>query len=514
MKILKYAYLPILFLLFFLGIISNTGYVAAQEAVLYWDFENEPLDTFRHNLVEVKEDCGVGGSKCIRVTYLPCNAENPCGNGSQVIVFDEHIPPALEYTLNYDVMFEEGFEFVKGGKLHGFEPDDGGAACTLVDPYSWDSRIMFSNDDGALRIYYYHQDKVAICGDTVFPNPPDPGFNLGQYYSVSLHTRMNDPATESNGFARLFVNGKLIAEKSNIRWRAVEGESTKITKFHFTTFHGGGDWSYAPSKTVYARFDNFAVYPGEKIRQGTPTDPPLTSIPTPVPTHSPTPTVISVSPTITPLNTVIFQPTDDAYLQDEIAYNNDFLRLEAGTRVRKTYMKFNITGIGEKEVVDSKLIIRQTTDSGTGTLGAYEGSHSNWTESTLTSVNKPLPDLNVGSTTSTFDNENFYEIPITGITTDGIYSLILQMESGGVDTEDIGFSSKEGIYSPQLEIQLGEESLFTADANGDQTVSGEDFIIWLTNYDQDVYGTSNGDYNENGYVGFGDYIIWLANFSS
>ena len=44
------------------------------------------------------------------------------------------------------------------------------------------------------------------------------------------------------------------------------GNSMKINQFLFSTFHGGSNKDWAPSKTVHARYDNFAVYPGFAIR--------------------------------------------------------------------------------------------------------------------------------------------------------------------------------------------------------------------------------------------------------
>lgn len=51
------------------------------------------------------------------------------------------------------------------------------------------------------------------------------------------------------------------------------------------------------------------------------------------------------------------------------------------------------------------------------------------------------------------------------------------------------------------------------DANGDGTVDGIDYVIWLNHYGQTVSGgPSVGDFNEDGTVDGIDYVIWRNNY--
>jgi hypothetical protein len=50
------------------------------------------------------------------------------------------------------------------------------------------------------------------------------------------------------------------------------------------------------------------------------------------------------------------------------------------------------------------------------------------------------------------------------------------------------------------------------DGNGDWVVDGQDFIIWLTHFGQNVSGVHNGDYDNNGQVRISDYIVWVNNY--
>lgn len=52
------------------------------------------------------------------------------------------------------------------------------------------------------------------------------------------------------------------------------------------------------------------------------------------------------------------------------------------------------------------------------------------------------------------------------------------------------------------------------DANGDRMTNGQDYIIWLNNYNKTLTGASNGDFNSSGKVEGSDYIIWLNNYQN
>jgi hypothetical protein len=51
------------------------------------------------------------------------------------------------------------------------------------------------------------------------------------------------------------------------------------------------------------------------------------------------------------------------------------------------------------------------------------------------------------------------------------------------------------------------------DANGDDQVNVEDYVVWLNYYNQNRSGPSYGDFNNSGKVDGRDYVIWLINYS-
>ena len=209
---------------------------------------------------------GVGGSTAIRVTYRGDQ------RGSSHLSRSFRLPvKRLEYSLNYDVKFDKHFQFVKGGKLHGFAPDRPAGGGRPVGVTSWSARVMWRGN-GKVGTYTYHQRQRGRYGNRGRVVRSF-AFKKGTYHAVSLHVKLNRPAALSNGFVRLYVDGRLIEQEEGVRFRSVDGRASLISRFLFTTFHGGHDATWAPKTrdghyaNVDAYFDNIAVYAGERIRQ-------------------------------------------------------------------------------------------------------------------------------------------------------------------------------------------------------------------------------------------------------
>jgi rhamnogalacturonan endolyase len=61
-------------------------------------------------------------------------------------------------------------------------------------------------------------------------------------------------------------------------------------------------------------------------------------------------------------------------------------------------------------------------------------------------------------------------------------------------------------------VSGGGSTTTAGDGNDDGLVDGQDFIIWLTHYGQNVSGVNNGNYNKDSTVDIADYIVWIKNF--
>lgn len=221
-------------------------------------FENEAIGShwLDLSLATVQASCGVNQSRCLRVSYVPYS------RGSQRLVKNVSLPNAKEYTLQYDVFFESDFEFVKGGKMHGLGPKNTTTGCDPIETDGWSARVMWRRS-GQAEIYNYHQDRQNNCGDNGIA---DAYFTKGRYQAVSLYVRVNTGQDRSDGEIALFIDGREVSRWQNTRLRSDINQDTEINKFLFSTFHGGSDSTWSPSKTVHARYDNFAVVPGLAVR--------------------------------------------------------------------------------------------------------------------------------------------------------------------------------------------------------------------------------------------------------
>lgn len=189
-------------------------------------------------------------NKVLKVKY-PKGSIGPKEGGIQ---FEKAIPKANDYTLEYDIKFDEGFDFALGGKLPGLT--SGGNKYTGgVHPDNgegWSARYMWI-ENGEIIIYFYHMDMEHKWGDTVKMNVT---FKPGQWYTIKQRIKLND-ADKFNGIMQVWVDGKNVINDDKVRYRiAPLGE---IDTFYFSTFHGGNTADWAPKNDSYIYYDNFKI---------------------------------------------------------------------------------------------------------------------------------------------------------------------------------------------------------------------------------------------------------------
>ena len=230
----------------------------SSNAVMYSSFNNNPLGTYKQGGLDVMRGCGRDGSNCLRATYAPTSY------GSKRFHYTENLPPAREYTLNYDLRLSDNWQFKRGGKLPGLSATNYVSGCQASQANGWTARIMW-RDSGRMVQYLYHQDRTGPCGEDVAAN----GITLqpGRWYDVSLYVKVNSSAGARDGEIRMYLDGREVARRTGLRLRGVSGNSGLIERFLFSSFYGGNDSSWAPSTTTYAYFDNFAIYPGLNVQR-------------------------------------------------------------------------------------------------------------------------------------------------------------------------------------------------------------------------------------------------------
>ena len=186
--------------------------------------------------------------------------------GSERIVVRHPLPrPTREATLTFRVRFADGFDFARGGKLHGLGPSRPVTGGDPGRPDGWSVRLMWTRD-GGLQTYVYHQGQPGKYGDV--RRADDFAFEPGRWHEVSLAVRVNAPPDAANGLVRATVDGRVVAEHEGLRLRAAGGDDTLVRQFLFSTFHGGNGPEWAPRDagggfaTVHAEFDDVEVEAG------------------------------------------------------------------------------------------------------------------------------------------------------------------------------------------------------------------------------------------------------------
>jgi hypothetical protein len=253
----------------FYGMVDLGGYSLFEcKKLLFLDFESPNSSgediLLRKRQISISTAGGVGGSRAIRVDYLGIE------RGSERVVAAISLKKrANEMSLCYDVLFPEGFKFVKGGKLHGLGPSLPVTGGKPVFPSGWSARVGF-RPKGGISTYIYDQEKKTRYGIT--RTAPKFVFKPGHYHSVSLHVKLNNPAREKNGFVHLYVDGREVVRSENVRFRSSVDKDSLIGMFLFNTFHGGSSIEYAPRTKggkftrESAYFDNIGIYEGKNVR--------------------------------------------------------------------------------------------------------------------------------------------------------------------------------------------------------------------------------------------------------
>ncbi len=228
-------------------------------------FSAEEQILINHDLVELAENEGTNSSKGILVSFVGDE------RGSKRIVKHIRLPRALtEATLNFEVKFDEGFRFVKGGKLHGLGPLEKVTGGDPIHPNGWSARIMFK-ESGKVAPYIYHQDMKGQYGEGNTTN--NPVFTPGTWHKIAIYMKINSPANTNNGLFQLWIDNELVREMGGLKYRGNEGSGTLINYILFSTFHGGSNPDWAPKDEAgnytieKAWMDDFYLYEGKFIRE-------------------------------------------------------------------------------------------------------------------------------------------------------------------------------------------------------------------------------------------------------
>lgn len=222
-----------------------------------WDVRNEKSWGFEN--LEVIPDADERFEQILRVHY-PAGSASPSVSrrngvalGGTQFYADLDLPPQNQLRLSYFVRFSENFDFVKGGKLPGLFGGEGASGGTIPDGTDGFSTRFMWRRAGAGEVYAYlptSEDYGTSIGRGTWQ------FQPGVWYQLEQVVNLNQP-DRADGQIQVWVNGNLVLEQRDIRFRTVE--SLQIDGIFFSTFFGGGDASWATPQDVYVDFANFSV---------------------------------------------------------------------------------------------------------------------------------------------------------------------------------------------------------------------------------------------------------------
>ncbi|KIJ49530.1 polysaccharide lyase family 14 protein [Sphaerobolus stellatus SS14] len=205
----------------------------------------------------------------LQVTYKNGSFGDTDGGAQFLSLFNGSIAPQ-SMMVSYEVAFDKGFQFVKGGKLPGLRGGpvvdgcEGGSQPNGTD--CWSTRLMWRKD-GAGEVYAYIPNTNNLCSRANIICNSDFGTSIsrGNYYfvpgawnRVTLLVRLNNPGKFANGNVMLYYNDIPAITQGGLQMRT----DTRVVAsgLFFSTFFGGSDSSWASTVDQSTYFRNFRIW--------------------------------------------------------------------------------------------------------------------------------------------------------------------------------------------------------------------------------------------------------------
>lgn len=188
----------------------------------------------------------------LEISY-PKGSYNPSGSprGWAGFIYTPSIPEETQHILfSYSIVFDENFDFVKGGKLPGLC----GGSCPRwwnIEGDGFSTRFMWRKKGDAEVYGYFPWVTWKSIERWMFT------FTTEKQYNISQEIYLNTPS-QSDGILRVYVDNMLVYEDTNILYR--QTPQTLANKILFSTFFGWADNSWATSINTFARFSNFQIH--------------------------------------------------------------------------------------------------------------------------------------------------------------------------------------------------------------------------------------------------------------
>jgi len=205
---------------------------------------------------------------CMRLT-LPANTTGGSSGGmtSDVQIKDNY--PAGSVCLNepfvawetaffqYNVMFQENFDWSKGGKLPGLTTyPDTPTGCIDNTDFDGNSVRYMWRENGELYLYLYYPEKKDRCGDYHRMDPKF-YFDSNTWYTLTQEVRLNQ-LNQSDGYINVWINGVLSLTLTDLILR--RNNDYQEDSIKMDCFRGGSDSTWASPEDSYIYFDDFTLY--------------------------------------------------------------------------------------------------------------------------------------------------------------------------------------------------------------------------------------------------------------
>ncbi len=257
-------------LLFFGGYESNEGVLNSSTFDKHWGLLWKRAPTSHHEIVRNSENAFDGNS--LRIKY----PGKTLGSGVRVNYGSDFKKLGIGLResayLRYYVKFNKGWDWAITGKvpgLGGYKTVSGGDAVSGKD--GWSMRFVWYDgekvDPAIASLYAYIAGKGGVRKTSKYgyvfrlkdPKTQNPmSFPVDKWTCIELYVQLNEVG-KYNGVVKAWIDGVLGADLNDLMYRTVDNEANKVGRMMFSTFFGGGNDNFAPSRDVYASFDNFAI---------------------------------------------------------------------------------------------------------------------------------------------------------------------------------------------------------------------------------------------------------------
>ena len=245
-------------------IINETGFESGIDESEYtmdsWisdGFHLSWVQGFNQSRAHFDSEQAHSGSASLRIDY-PANTYCPGESGAQApLTFSPQNEVYVSYWLKFSGNFDWGGTN-EGGKLPGLAGGDlcsGGGTCDGTNGFT--ARLMWRPGGRAILYLYdmdkastYPEDRDLITGSGVVY------FEKDEWYQIIERVKINT-GDNNDGEVQIWINGEEALFCSGLRF---VNDGSMVDTFYFSTFHGGGDSSWAPSEDCYIWFDDIRIY--------------------------------------------------------------------------------------------------------------------------------------------------------------------------------------------------------------------------------------------------------------